>query len=180
MPHMVRLRLAFLAAGLAASLVLFGYRGSFQAWAWGSEAGTRPGQPAPELPATARTLDGSRLRLSDLRGRAVILHFWTFACSNCKHMLPKYAEWSRRPGVAVVGVHTPELEFEHDEKRLCDFVAAQKISWPVITDRDYAIWDLYGIHAWPTIILIDRTGTVRATFVGDDSARAIDAALAAL
>src|SRR5205809_852953 len=98
-------------------------------------------------------------------------------------MVPRYGEWDRKyqaKGLSVVGVHTPETDDEHDAGRLARFVKDNDISWPVVIDSDYAVWERYGVDAWPTVLLIDRGGTIRATFVGDDKAAAIEEALAKL
>jgi thiol-disulfide isomerase/thioredoxin len=175
------MRIFILVAVLALSLVALRHRSDLQAWASGARDGVRSleGAPAPELPAQTRALDGTPLTLASLRGRVVLLHFWTFGCSNCKHMLPRYAGWSER-GVAVVGVHTPEMDYERDLAALGRFVRAEKIRWPIVVDADEAIWRRYRVSAWPTIVLIDRRGVVRASFVGDDSADAIERALSAM
>ena len=95
-------------------------------------------------------------------------------------MLPRYGEWDARfrpVGLTVVGVHTPELSEERDPKRVAEFVKAQRIGWPVVIDGDFAIWERFHVQAWPTILLIDRAGTVRGTFVGDDRGDEIEAAI---
>jgi thiol-disulfide isomerase/thioredoxin len=168
---------------LALSLLALGHKSELQAWA----AGARPGltahaerTPAPPFPTDTHTLDGAPISLDALRGRVVLLHFWTFGCSNCKHMLPRYADWRERlsgRGLSVVGVHTPEMDWEADKAALARFVTEQHIRWPVIVDADQAIWNRYQVMAGPTVVLIDRRGDVRATFVGDDRAPAIEAAL---
>ncbi len=98
-------------------------------------------------------------------------------------MIPRYGEWEQRfgpPGLSVVGVHTPETESEHDLRRLEQFVKDNKIRWRVVLDPDYAVWNRYQVEAWPTIVLIDRHGVIRATFVGDDRSAAIELALGEL
>jgi len=179
-------RVTLLLLGLALSLVALGQRSSLQAWASG--VGVRGaklvGAAAPELPrGLARVDGGPEVRLAALRGRVILLHFWTFGCSNCKAMLPHYADWDARltaRGLAVVGVHTPELDFEHDRARLKAFVAERAIRWPVVVDDEMAAWERFAVDAWPTIVLVDRRGVVRAVHVGDDRARAIEADLAKL
>jgi peroxiredoxin len=182
---MRRLRLLVLSTLLCLSLVALARRSSLQAWASGAADGVRTlgGAAAPALPAGTRTLDGAPLALDGLRGRVVLLHFWTFGCSNCGHMLPRYSEWDaklRGRGLSVVGVHTPELDFERDPAALRRFVKEQHIDWPVIVDADEAIWSRYHVAAWPTVVLIDRRGQVAKTFVGDDTAPDIEAALTTL
>lgn len=80
----------------------------------------------------------------------------------------------------VVGVHTPETAREADRKRLADYVAREKIRWRVAIDPDFAAWRRFEVEAWPTIVLIDRQGLVRAAHVGDDQSSAIEAELARL
>jgi hypothetical protein len=93
-------------------------------------------------------------------------------------MLPRYGEWERRyrdRGLIVIGVHTPETDAEDDPSSLAAFVAARKIRWTVVPDRYYDAWRRYAVAAWPTVFLIGRSGLVRAAFVGDDRAGAIEA-----
>jgi peroxiredoxin len=95
-------------------------------------------------------------------------------------MLPRYSDWNERfasRGLSVVGVHTPEMDYERDLAALGRFVRNQGIRWPVVVDADEAIWSRYRVSAWPTMIIIDKSGVVRATFVGDDQADAVEAEL---
>lgn len=182
---MRRTRLFLLLAVLGLSLVALAERTALQVWASGASDGVRAlgGTPAPPLPSDTHTLDGQPLSLAALRGRVVLLHFWTFGCANCGRMLPRYSEWDeklRARGLSVVGVHTPEEDFERDQTALRTFVAQHALVWPIVVDADEAIWTRYHVAAWPTIVLIDRRGFVRDTFVGDDTAPAIEAALAKL
>jgi thiol-disulfide isomerase/thioredoxin len=180
MPSTRRLVVYVILLGLA--LVALRHRSRVQAWAYGAQTGVHAleGRPAPELPATTHALDGTPLSLASLRGRVILLHFWTFGCSNCKHMLPRYSDWHARfasRGLSVVGVHTPEMDYERDVAALGRFVRDQDIRWPVVVDADEAIWSRYRVSAWPTMVLIDKSGVVRATFVGDDQADAVEAEL---
>jgi hypothetical protein len=95
-------------------------------------------------------------------------------------MIPRYGEWEQRfgkTGLSVVGVHTPELEHERDERRLRTFAVANRIVWPVLLDPDYRAWDRFQIQAWPTIILVDRDCVVRGVFIGDRSSTEIETTL---
>jgi thiol-disulfide isomerase/thioredoxin len=181
----MRPRLLVLVSILVVSAVLLANRSRVQAWAYGSHDGVRSleGAPAPELPTETRALDGTPLTLRALRGHVVLVHFWTFGCSNCRHMLPRYGDWLDRfgaRGLRVVGVHTPEMDYERDPAALARFVRDEKIRWPVVVDPDEAIWRRFHVAAWPTIVLVDGKGVVRATFVGDDEAPAIETALGRL
>jgi thiol-disulfide isomerase/thioredoxin len=178
----MRRRLVFLLTLLCASLFALAHRSTIQAWAARSDPSVQKGL-APELPAELRSLDGQPIRLADRRGQVVLLHFWTFACGNCEHMLPSYSAWDRKyrdKGLAVIGVHTPELPHERDLGKLRAFVRDQQLSWTVVPDGGYLAWDAYGVKAWPTIFLIDRKGAVARVFVGDDHAREIEGAIASL
>jgi hypothetical protein len=95
-------------------------------------------------------------------------------------MIPRYGEWLekwRDKGLSVVGVHTPEMDYERDAARLREFVRTNKIAWPVVLDPDYAAWRRYQVEAWPTIVLIDRAGVVRKTVIGDNQSAEIEASL---
>src|SRR4051812_22897875 len=95
-------------------------------------------------------------------------------------MIPRYGEWKsayEKRGLTVVGSHTPELDFERDVAKLRDFVHKNGITWPVLIDPDYSLWGRYQVEAWPTIVLIDRAGVVRASFVGDNQSAEIEEAL---
>lgn len=158
---------------LGLSVVALAFRGRLQAAAFGIAVGNHAllGRPAPELPRGLPSLDGKDYRLGALRGQVVLLHFWTFGCSNCKRMLPHFADWQARlgkRGLVALGVHSPELAWEHERPRLAAFVTQHRIAWPVIVDDELAAWDYYHVEAWPTVVLIDRRGVVRAVHVGDD------------
>jgi thiol-disulfide isomerase/thioredoxin len=170
-------RLSVLLALLGLSLVALSRRSQLQAWAYESGPAKQSGEPAPELPAGTQTLDGHALRLAELRGQVVLLHFWTFGCGNCEHMLPYYSAWDERyraRGLRVIGVHTPELPHERNLESLRAFVKKKGLGWPVVPDQGEVIWDRFGVHAWPTIFVIDREAKIAATFVGDDRAGEIE------
>jgi hypothetical protein len=97
-------------------------------------------------------------------------------------MIPRYGEWQRRwpSSLTVLGVHTPEMDSERNISALRRYVADQKIAWRVLLDPDMVAWNRFGIEAWPTIVLIDRSGVVRAVHVGDGESAQIEAELAAL
>lgn len=175
-------RLPILLPLLALSLVALGYRSRLQSWAFGMTPARHVGD-APELPANTRTLDGTPITLSSLRGRVVVLHFWTFDCGNCEHMQPSYAAWDERyraRGLSIVGVHTPEQAHERDLGRLRQVVKDKKIAWPVIPDSGYLVWDAFGVKAWPTIFVLGKDGKIVQSFVGDDRAGEIEALITKL
>ena len=140
---------------------------------------------APELAGVGpwlNTPDGEPLSLAALRGRVVLLEFWTFACGNCQRTIPFLRQMHGRyqPELAVVGVHTPEFEFEASVPNVERAVREQGIDYPVGVDNDFLAWNAYGIRYWPTLYLIDRAGRVRYTHIGEGSYGRIEGAIQAL
>lgn len=132
-------------------------------------AGEAIARPAPEVSA-GRWLNSAPLRLADLRGRVVLLEFWTFACWNCQHVEPAMKRWHAdygARGLTVIGVHTPELEIEKDPANVERYVREHGIAYPVAVDNDFATWKRYGNQAWPALYLIDRRGQIRYVRVGE-------------
>jgi thiol-disulfide isomerase/thioredoxin len=127
---------------------------------------------APELAGVGPWLNtpgGEPLSLAALRNRVVLLEFWTFACGNCQRTIPFLRQMHGRyqPELAVVGVHTPEFEFEASVPNVERAVREQGIEYPVGVDNDFLAWNAYGIRYWPTLYLIDRAGRVRSTHIGE-------------
>ena len=138
---------------------------------------------APDF--TAQDITGKQVKLSDLRGKVVLLEFWTFACWNCQHVEPEMKRWHAAyadRGLTVIGVHTPELDYEKDPANVERYVREHGITYPVAIDNDSATWDRYDNHAWPALYLIDRKGQIRYVRVGegayDETQRRIEALLA--
>ena len=124
---------------------------------------------APEF-STGQWINSEPLTLQSLRGRVVLIEFWTFACYNCRNTLPIVKKWDaqyRDKGLTIIGVHTPELDYESNIDNLRREVTALDIKYPVVTDNDYATWKAYGVEAWPTLFLLDKQGRVRWTHVGE-------------
>lgn len=124
---------------------------------------------APEF-ASGTWINSEPLTLQELRGRVVLIEFWTFGCYNCRNTLPSVKSWDARyhdKGLTVVGVHSPELENEKQLENVRREVASLGIRYPVITDNDYATWKAYNVEAWPTIFLLDKDGRVRWSHVGE-------------
>ena len=131
------------------------------------EPATAP--PAPQL-APGDWINSEALDLKDLRGRVVLIDFWTFGCYNCRNTLPFIKGWHDRyhdKGLTVIGVHSPEFDDERKIENLRREVAALAIRYPVVTDNDYRTWDAYNVPAWPTIFLIDKQGRIRWMHVGE-------------
>jgi thiol-disulfide isomerase/thioredoxin len=124
---------------------------------------------APEISGD-QWINSEPLTLKGLRGRVVLIEFWTFACYNCRNTLPTIKVWDARyrdKGLTVIGVHTPELDIERNIDSLRREIANLGIKYPVVTDNDYATWKAYKVEAWPTLFVIDKQGHVRWTHVGE-------------
>ena len=124
---------------------------------------------APDL-ATGEWINSEPLRLQDLRGRVVLIEFWTFGCYNCRNTLPFVKSWNdryRQKGLTVIGVHSPEFDEERKVESLRREVASLGISYPVVTDNDYQTWKAYDVEAWPTMFLLDKQGRIRWMHVGE-------------
>jgi thiol-disulfide isomerase/thioredoxin len=124
---------------------------------------------APEL-ATGEWINSEPLKLKDLRGRVVLIEFWTFGCINCRNTLPFVNSWAdryREKGLTIIGVHSPEFDEERNIEYLRREVTSLGIRYPVVTDNDYQTWNAYKVEAWPTVFLIDKQGRIRWTRVGE-------------
>src|SRR5262245_50785977 len=124
---------------------------------------------APEI-SSGQWINSEPLTLQSLHGRVVLIEFWTFACYNCRNTLPSVKKWDaqyRDKGLTIIGVHTPELDYESNVDNLRREVAALGIKYPVVTDNDYSTWKQYKVEAWPTLFVLDKQGRVRWTHVGE-------------
>jgi thiol-disulfide isomerase/thioredoxin len=127
---------------------------------------------APELIGVDPWLnvpDGEPLKLTALRGRVVLLEFWTFACVNCQRTLSFLRRMYERyqPDLTVVGVHSPEFAFERSVQNVERAVRQHGLEYPVGLDNEFLAWNAYGNRYWPTMYLIDRAGQIRYTHIGE-------------
>ena len=128
---------------------------------------------APDFTGTQRwfnTPGGRPLSLAALRGKVVLVDFWTYTCINCIRTLPYLKAWDRRyrsRGLVIVGVHTPEFDFERDAGNVRDAVRRLGLRYPVVQDNARATWDAWGNQAWPADYLIDAGGRVRTAHAGE-------------
>ena len=115
-------------------------------------------------------INSEPLKLKDLRGRVVLIEFWTFGCINCRNSLPFVESWHDRyrdKGLIVIGVHSPEFDEERKVENLRREVASLGIMYPVVSDNDYQTWNAYNVEAWPTLFLLDKQGRIRWRHVGE-------------
>jgi len=132
----------------------------------------KPENNSPAAPdfAPGTWINSEPLTLNNLRGRVVLVEFWTFGCYNCRNTLPSVKEWDaryREKGLTIVGVHSPEFDEEKKLDNVRREVASLGIQYPVVTDNDYATWRAYDVAAWPTIYVLDKSGRIRWTHVGE-------------
>lgn len=138
--------------------------------------------PAPELDSV-EWLNSPPLQLADLRGRVVLVEFWTFGCINCQHVTPTLQRWYQqysREGLVLVGVHTPEFAYEKDMANVAAAVQRMGITWPVAIDSDWQTWRAYNNRFWPAMYLVDKEGNIRYLAIGEGNYDRTEAVIAAL
>ena len=126
--------------------------------------------PAPEFRGLGAWINSEPLTLAGLRGRVVLIDFWTYSCINCLRTLPYIREWDdryRAAGLTIVGVHTPEFAFERVESNVRENVKKLKLRYPIALDNDFGTWRAWSNQYWPAKYLIDRAGHVRYYHFGE-------------
>ena len=146
-----------------------------------ADAAAAPVAPAPERkiaegPLAAEPagieawINSDPLTLAQLRGRVVLVDFWTYTCINCIRTFPYLKLWNSRyadDGLVILGVHTPEFEFEKDYENVQQATKDNGIVWPVAQDNDFQTWRAYNNRFWPAKYLVDRDGVIRYTHFGE-------------
>jgi thiol-disulfide isomerase/thioredoxin len=125
---------------------------------------------APDFQDVALWLNSGPLSMEDLRGKVVLLDFWTYSCVNCLRTLPYLDRWYeayKGDGLVIVGVHTPEFAFERVPENVRGAVADLGVDWPVALDNDYGTWNAWGNQYWPAEYFVDRQGHVRYAHFGE-------------
>ncbi|MBI3626883.1 cytochrome c biogenesis protein DipZ [Candidatus Uhrbacteria bacterium] len=126
--------------------------------------------PAPELAGINNWINSKPLTLADLRGKVVLIDFWTYSCINCLRTLPYVTKWYDKykdDGLVIIGVHTPEFAFEKIASNVEAAVKQLGIHYPVAQDNDYKTWDNYNNRYWPAEYLIDQRGHLVHTHFGE-------------
>jgi thiol-disulfide isomerase/thioredoxin len=124
----------------------------------------------PSLGGATGWLGSEPLGPDDLRGRVVLVDFWTLTCINWLRTAPYIRVWSRAyrdDGLVVIGVHTPEFSFEHDIGLVRRATEEREINYPVAADNDYAVWSAFANHYWPALYFVDRDGVIRDQHFGE-------------
>ncbi|MGZ2746592.1 thioredoxin family protein [Burkholderia stagnalis] len=138
------------------------------------------GAQAPELAGIERWHSSAPLKLGELRGKVVLVDFWTYSCINCIHTIPYVNEWYRKyrdQGLVVIGVHTPEYPFERDARNVADALGRFGIRYPVAQDNRYDTWNAYGNRYWPALYLVDANGRIVYTRFGEGQYEKTEAAI---
>ncbi|MGQ9541959.1 MAG: thioredoxin-like domain-containing protein [Armatimonadota bacterium] len=140
----------------------------------------QPAVNAAEFPEGLEWLNTDRpLRLKDLRGKIVMLDFWTYCCINCMHIIPdlKRLEKKYPNELVVIGVHSAKFTTEKESENIRQAILRYRIEHPVVNDRDMVVWSMYGARAWPTVVLIDPKGKVVGAMSGEGIYEPFDRAI---
>ncbi len=150
-----------------------------------------PHQPPPRKPIPAPELDGGVAWLNtagplslkkDLKGKIVLLDFWTLCCINCMHVIPDLAKLEKKYAnqLVVIGVHSPKFESEKNTASIRQAILRYQIEHPVVNDAEHKIWNAYDVEAWPTFVLIDPEGNLVGYTSGEGRYELLDKVIAAL
>jgi thiol-disulfide isomerase/thioredoxin len=125
---------------------------------------------APELAGLSNWINSNPLTLAELKGKVVLIDFWTYSCINCQRTLPYLVEWDKKyrdDGLVIIGVHAPEFAFEKDPKNVLAATKEAGIEYPVVLDNDFTTWRAYENQYWPAKYFIDRDGKLRHSHFGE-------------
>ncbi len=128
------------------------------------------GNCAPEFAGTQEWINSEPLSMAGLLGKVVLIDFWTYTCVNCIRTLPFLQEWHERyadDGLVIVGVHTPEFEFEKVFDNVVQATQDEGVAWPVVQDNEFSVWRSYSNRYWPAKYLIDRNGVIQYRHFGE-------------
>ncbi|MDM0044183.1 redoxin domain-containing protein [Variovorax dokdonensis] len=154
---------------------------------WSARAATGPDLPdlgaAPEFTGLGQWFNSAPLTLASLRGKVVLVDFWTFGCVNCANTMPHVVRWYDRyaaRGFVVVGIHTPEFGYEKLAANVQTALGRFDIRFPVAQDNDFATWKAWRNQYWPAFYLVDQAGRVRRRHFGEGEYAQMDQAISAL
>lgn len=128
------------------------------------------GVKAPELIPGGVWFNTKPLTMSELKGKVVIVDFWTYSCINCQRTLPYLREWNKKykdKGLVIIGVHAPEFEFEKNEKNVANAIKDFELTYPIVQDNNFATWNAYSNRYWPAKYFIDKEGFIRYSHFGE-------------
>ena len=136
----------------------------------GVVTGVEPGEMAPEVVGIEHWINSAPLKLSDLKGKVVLVDFWTYTCVNCIRTFPYLKDWHAKyadAGLVILGVHSPEFTFEKKLDNVRNAVEREDLGWPVAMDNDHATWGAFRNRFWPAKYLIDKDGILRYKHFGE-------------
>ena len=136
----------------------------------GVVVGSKVGNVSPEIDGIVAWINSEPLAMEELRGKVVLVDFWTYTCINCIRTMPFLKQWHARyqdDGLVILGIHAPEFEFEKDLGNVTKAVNDYGIGWPVALDNDFTTWRNYSNRFWPAKYLIDKAGVVRYRHFGE-------------
>ena len=136
----------------------------------GVMVGSKVGNVSPEIDGIVAWINSEPLNMEELRGKVVLVDFWTYTCINCIRTMPFLKQWHSRyqdDGLVILGIHAPEFEFEKDLGNVTKAVNDYGIGWPVALDNDFRTWRNYSNRFWPAKYLIDKAGVVRYRHFGE-------------
>jgi thiol-disulfide isomerase/thioredoxin len=125
---------------------------------------------APEVTQIEEYINTDPLRISELKGKVILVHFWTYSYINCIHTIPYLNEWYQKysdKGLVIIGIHTPEFEFEKNIDNVRAAVKEHMIEYPVLQDSNYATWNAFQNIYWPRDYVIDKEGFIRYDHIGE-------------
>ena len=134
------------------------------------QVGGMVGDQAPEFRGISNWINSQPLLMEELNGKVVLIDFWTYTCVNCIRTFPYLREWNDKykdKGLVIVGVHTPEFDFEKVTANVAASIAEHDLTWPVAQDNDFGTWSAYSNRFWPAKYLVDNDGIVRYTHFGE-------------
>jgi len=125
---------------------------------------------APDFISGGEWFNSNPLTISSLKGKVVLVDFWTYTCINCQRTLPYLKDWYEKykdDGLVIVGVHTPEFEFEKNAENVEEAIKDFKLKYPIVQDNNYATWNAYSNRYWPAKYLVDKDGFIRYFHFGE-------------
>jgi len=134
---------------------------------------------APDI-SSSQWINSEPLDWSKLKGKVVMVEFWTFECYNCKNVEPYIKNWYQKynqKGFEIVAVHTPEFDRERDINNVREYVKDHAITYPVAIDNDFKIWRRFSNRYWPAMYIADKQGNIRYRFIGEGNYQKIEKAI---
>lgn len=167
---LILLAVAFIASGKDAQSFFGSPEAEPAAESGGIQNGLSDPYPAPEFAEDNVWLNGDKWTMAELKGKVVLIDFWTYSCINCVRTMPYITKWDRKyrdKGLVIVGVHSPEFEFEKSRENVKEAIEELGIAYPVAMDNNLSTWTNFKNRYWPAHYLIDKDGKVVYTHYGE-------------